>query len=90
EGGGFVQLTGEVGTGKTTICRAFLEELPQSVDVALLLSPPESPRDLILAIAAELQLSLPSGDVSTAELVAVLNRRLLETHAAGRRTMVII
>lgn len=90
EGGGFVQLTGEVGTGKTTICRAFLEELPQSVDVALLLSPPESPRDLILAIAAELQLSLPSADVSIAELVTVLNRRLLETHAAGRRTMVII
>lgn len=90
EGGGFVQLTGEVGTGKTTICRAFLEQLPESVDVALLLSPSESPRELLLAIATELQLSVPGHDTSTGELVALLNQRLLETHAAGRRTVVII
>ena len=39
EGGGFVLLTGEVGTGKTTICRTFLEQLPEEVDVALILNP---------------------------------------------------
>lgn len=90
EGGGFVQLTGEVGTGKTTICRAFLEQLPKSVDVALLLSPPDSARDLLLAIAAELRLRVRRRDTPTGELVALLNQRLLETHAAGRRTVVII
>ncbi len=90
EGGGFVQLTGEVGTGKTTICRAFLEQLPESVDVALLLSPPDSARELLLAIAAELQISVPRYPASNGELVELLNRRLLKTHAAGRRTVVII
>ncbi len=90
EGGGFVQLTGEVGTGKTTICRAFLEQLPESVDVALLLSPPDNARELLLAIAAELQLRVPRRVTPTGELVALLNQRLLATHAAGRRTVVII
>ncbi len=90
EGGGFVQITGEVGTGKTTTCRAFLEQLPGSVDVALLLSPPDSPRELLLAIAAELRLRVPRCDTPSGELIAMLNKRLLETHAAGRRTVVII
>lgn len=90
EGGGFVQITGEVGTGKTTTCRAFLEQLPGSVDVALLLSPPDSPRELLLAITAELGLRVPRCDTPSGELVTLLNKRLLETHAAGRRTVVII
>lgn len=90
EGGGFVQLTGEVGTGKTTICRAFLEQLPENVDVALLLNPPESGRELLLAIATELRLAVANRDAPVRELVDRLNARLLEAHAAGRRTAVII
>jgi len=90
EGGGFVQLTGEVGTGKTTICRAFLEQLPENVDVALLLNPPESGRELLLAIATELRLSVGNRDAQVRELVDLLNVRLLKAHAAGRRTVVII
>ena len=43
EGGGFVQLTGEVGTGKTTICRMLLQQLPEQVDVALIFNPPLTP-----------------------------------------------
>ena len=53
EGGGFVLLTGEVGTGKTTICRTFLEQLPQEVDVALILNPPLTVPDLLYAICEE-------------------------------------
>ncbi|HEX9801870.1 MAG TPA: AAA family ATPase [Gammaproteobacteria bacterium] len=90
EGGGFVQLTGEVGTGKTTICRAFLEQLPENVDVALLLNPPESGRELLLAIATELRLPVANREAQVRELVDRLNVRLLEAHAAGRRTVVII
>lgn len=90
EGGGFVQLTGEVGTGKTTICRAFLEQLPENVDVALLLNPPDSERELLLGIAAELRLALPRRDLPVRELVDLLNARLLRSHADGRRTVVII
>lgn len=90
EGGGFVQLTGEVGTGKTTVCRAFLEQLPESVDVALLLSPPDNAQELLLAIASELRLALPEREKSPGEMIALLNRHLLESHAAGRRTVVII
>lgn len=90
EGGGFVQLTGEVGTGKTTICRAFLEQLPQNVDVALLLNPPDNGRELLLAIASELRLPVPRRDAVARELVELLNDRLLRAHAGGRRTVVII
>lgn len=90
EGGGFVQLTGEVGTGKTTICRAFLEQLPENVDVALLLNPPESGRELLLAIISELRLPEPGRDAPVREMVDLLNEHLLEAHAAGCRTVVII
>src|SRR6266571_9528994 len=47
ERGGFVQLTGEVGTGKTTLCRYLLEHLPQHVDVALILNPTVSRLELL-------------------------------------------
>ena len=90
EGGGFVQLTGEVGTGKTTISRAFLEQLPENVDVALLLNPPDNGRELLLAIVSELRLPLPRRNAGVRELVELLNERLLGAHAGGRRTVVII
>lgn len=90
EGGGFVQLTGEVGTGKTTICRAFLEQLPENVDVALLLNPPDNGRELLLAIISELRLPVPRHNAQVRELVELLNEHLLRAHASGRRTVVII
>lgn len=90
ESGCFVLLTGEVGTGKTTICRTLLEQLPENVDVALLLNPPQSGRELLLAIHDELHIFLSHRDTSQHELVYVLTRRLLENHSRGRRTVVII
>jgi general secretion pathway protein A len=90
ESGCFVLLTGEVGTGKTTICRTLLEQLPENVDIALLLNPPQSGRELLLAIHDELHICINQRDVSLHELVYVLTRRLLENHSSGRRTVVII
>ncbi|HEY0633952.1 MAG TPA: AAA family ATPase, partial [Gammaproteobacteria bacterium] len=90
ESGCFVMLTGEVGTGKTTVCRALLEQLPDNVDVALLLDPPRSGRELLLAICDELRIPLKQREAPLRELADRLNQRLLESHAAGRRTVVII
>ena len=59
EGGGFVQLTGEVGTGKTTLCRCLLEQLPARVDVAFILNPKLTDVELLAAICDELRIRLP-------------------------------
>ncbi len=59
--GGFVQLTGEVGTGKTTLCRLLLEQLPEHTRVALVLNPKLSPVELLETICEELKLDIGGG-----------------------------
>ncbi|MDH3689457.1 MAG: AAA family ATPase [Gammaproteobacteria bacterium] len=89
EGGGFVQLTGEVGTGKTTLCRCVLEQLPENIDVALILNPKVDEIELLAAICDELNINyLPHG--STKHLLDRLNAHLLEVHAQGRKTILIV
>lgn len=90
EGGGFVQLTGEVGTGKTTLCRALLEQLPESVDIALILNPKLSGLELVAAVCDELKVDYPRDTQSLKVLVDHLNEHLLRAHAAGRRTVLVI
>lgn len=90
EAGGFVQLTGEVGTGKTTVCRCLLEQLPDNVDVALILNPRVSGVELIASLCDELRIAYPPGTDSTKALIDLLNRYLLESHARGRRTVMVI
>lgn len=90
EGGGFVQLTGEVGTGKTTICRCLLEQLPQTVDVALILNPRVTALELLASLCTELRIPYDPQNRSIQSLIDVLNAHLLETHARGRRTVLII
>ena len=90
ESGCFILLTGEVGTGKTTVCRALLEQLPANVDVALLLSPPRTWQELLLSIADELHVVISRRHASQHELVSILTHRLLENYGQGRRTVVII
>jgi general secretion pathway protein A len=90
EGGGFLQLTGEVGTGKTTLCRKLLGELPRAVDVAFIFNPRLSPLELVAAICDELNILYPLGCTSVKEIVDFLNAFLLESHSRGRRTVVII
>lgn len=90
EGGGFVQLTGEVGTGKTTLCRALLEHLPEHVDVAMILNPMVTAPELIATLCDELHVSYPHGTQSIKALVDALNGHLLRAHADGRRTVLLI
>jgi len=89
-GGGFVQLTGEVGTGKTTLCRLLLEQLPDSVRVALLLNPLLSPVELLETIAEELRLDITGLRGNAKGLYDALNRYLLDAYAQGLRVVVII
>ena len=89
EGGGFVQLTGEVGTGKTTLCRCVLQQLPEKTDVALIINSRINERELLQAICNELQILSQSHD-SIKHLQDLINQHLLEKHAAGRRVVLII
>ena len=90
EGGGFVQLTGEVGTGKTTICHCLLEQVPDNVDVAVVLNPKVTALELIATVCDELGFSHPGDGASIKTLIDILNRYLLDAHARGRRTVLII
>nr|WP_242470962.1 AAA family ATPase [Thiocystis violacea] len=90
ESGGFVLLTGEVGTGKTTVCRAFLEQLPEDVDVALILNPAQSATELLTNVCEEFRIPLPPGKRSNKMLIDRLNEYLLTAHANGRRPLLII
>jgi general secretion pathway protein A len=89
ESGGFIQLTGEVGTGKTTVVRSLLEQLPEHADVALVLNPRLSPEEFLLTICDELHVQVPDR-ASPKSVIDALNRRLLEAHAAGRRVVLIV
>ncbi len=90
QGGGFVQLTGDVGTGKTTVCRCLLEQLPPGVDVALILNPRLTSPELLSALCDELRLTYPPGTTSVKVLVDTLYRYLLDAHERGRRTVLIV
>jgi general secretion pathway protein A len=89
-GGGFVQLTGEVGTGKTTLCRLLLEQLPENTRVALVLNPKLSPVELLETICEELRLQIDQRRGSQKGLVDALNAYLLEAYAQGLRVVLII
>jgi general secretion pathway protein A len=90
ESGGFVLLTGEVGTGKTTVCRAFLERLPEHVDVALILNPAVTVTELLRAVCDEFRIKLSDDDRTVKSLVDRLNQYLLDSHARGRRPVLMI
>ena len=91
EAGGFIQLTGEVGTGKTTVIRSLLEQLPGHADVALILNPRVTPAEFLLTICEELHVHVPEpGRGSTKTLMDLLGRHLLDTHARGRRVVLIV
>ncbi len=91
EAGGFIQLTGEVGTGKTTVVRSLLERMPGHADVAVILNPQLTPLQFVLTICEELGIFVRDDDTgSIKDLVDILNKRLLEAHAKGRRVVVIV
>jgi general secretion pathway protein A len=91
ESGGFVQLTGEVGTGKTTIVRTLLSRVPHHADVAVILNPRVTPAEFLLTICEELGITIADADRSSVkQMVDALNRRLLSAHADGRRVVIIV
>lgn len=88
--GGFVQLTGEVGTGKTTLCRLLLEQMPADTRVALVLNPRLSPVELVETICEELKLDVEPVRGSLKGLVDRLNTYLLRAYGDGLRVVLII
>ena len=89
-GGGFVLLTGEVGTGKTTVCRSLLEQLPENTDVAFILNPLLDATELLESICDELAIAYIEDATSLRTLSAALYNFLLENHAKGRNTVLLI
>lgn len=89
-GGGFVQLTGEVGTGKTTLCRLLLEQLPENTRVALVLNPRLTAIELLETLCEELHLDVGNTRGSVKALVDTLNAYLLDAYAKGLRVVLII
>jgi len=85
---GFVQLTGEVGAGKTTLCRALLEQLGPSFSTALILNPILNADQLVKAVGMEL--NLPVKGLDRLEVVAEINRFLLQQVELGKDTVLII
>jgi general secretion pathway protein A len=91
EAGGFVQLTGEVGTGKTTIVRSLLAQAPKNAEIALILNPRMTAPEFLLTICEELGIGVPdSATESLKDLVDILSQYLLRAHAGGRRVVVVV
>jgi MSHA biogenesis protein MshM len=88
-GEGFIKLTGEVGTGKTLLCRKILDSLNADYVTAYIPNPDLNPIELRKALARELGLD-PAKLHDQHELLTVINNRLLELHAAGKRTILLI
>ena len=90
-GGGFVVLTGEIGAGKTTVCRCFLEQVPAGCAVAYIFNPKLTVVELLQSICDEFSVVVqPSAMPTVKDYIDPLNRFLLDAHAAGRHTVLVI
>nr|MCU0922114.1 AAA family ATPase [Burkholderiaceae bacterium] len=92
-GGGFVLLTGEIGAGKTTVCRCFLEQVPRRCNVAYIFNPRQTAEELLLSICEEFRLARevePGRMLTARDHVAALNEFLLRTHGVGQNNVLII
>jgi general secretion pathway protein A len=90
--GGFVLLSGEVGTGKTTLTRTLLKHLPAHMRVAYVLNSKLEATDVLASICQELAIEVPTtGDISFSKTcIDALNHNLIEAHAQGKKTLVVI
>ena len=88
--GGFILLTGEVGTGKTTVCRCLLDHLPENSEVAFILNPKLTVEELLATICDEFGVSYPEGNTSNKVFVSAINNYLFNAHEKGKRAILII
>ena len=90
--GGFILLTGEVGTGKTTLTRTMIKRIPPHVRVAYILNSKLNTTDVLASICDELNIELPADiEVSfTKKCIDALNQNLLAAHAEGKKTLIVI
>jgi general secretion pathway protein A len=92
-GGGFVLLTGDIGTGKTTICRCFLEQIPADCHVAYIFNPKLTVTELLQSICEEFHIAALAGasrPPTAKDYIDALNAFLLQSHAAGQSSVLII
>jgi general secretion pathway protein A len=89
-GGGFILLTGEVGTGKTTINRCLLEQLPDDTDIAIILNPALNAMELLATVCDELRIDYNQERHTLKTLTDSLHRYLLDNHSRGRKTVLMI
>lgn len=89
-GGGFILLTGEVGTGKTTINRCLLEQLPDDTDIAIVLNPALNAMELLATVCDELSIDYDQDKHTLKTLTDSLHRYLLDNHNRGRKTVLLI
>lgn len=87
--GAFILLTGEVGTGKTTVCRCLLDQIPEKVDTAFILNPKLTAVELLAAACDDLNIKYPK-KASIKVLTDRINAYLLNAHSKDRRTVLII
>lgn len=90
QGGGFVMLSGEVGTGKTTIIRSLLEQLPENTEIAIVLNPMAEAIEIISSVCDELGIDYDKTHTTIKVLTDALQERLLENHREGRNTVLLI
>jgi general secretion pathway protein A len=88
--GGFVLLTGEVGTGKTTVCRCLLDQVPENAEIAFILNPRLTVEELLATICDEFGIAYPEGNMSNKIFVSAINDYLLNLHTKGQRAILII
>lgn len=83
-------LTGNIGTGKTTVCRCLIEQSPRNTDIAIILNPKLSIEELLITICEELGVSVDHLIPSVKSYTDEINKYLLSSHAKGRNTALII
>ena len=88
--GCIILLTGDVGTGKTTVCRCLIDQLPESTDIAMIFNPKLTIMDLFMTICEELKIPINEAAPTVKTYVDLLNVYLLKAHAGGRNTALII
>jgi general secretion pathway protein A len=89
-GGGFVILTGEVGTGKTTVCRCLLEQVPENTHLAFVLNPKVTVPELLATICDEFGIPYDNATAGNKSYIDKLNQFLLEEHGKGKNSVLLI